>query len=550
MKIETAWVSPPLSIGGLDHLGTQAPCILIYGQLLPGITNVTDRARYYSFYPWLVWSFDQRYAKDDEARFIELFRRADCLFTLIAERHSRMTDHDNEKHGNAMVGRDQLVQALNRLEAGEALKLSQYTAQDSPQRYFKSRMGGLTQYYAGTLSGLDLMDASAKPWIKYTADYGSPLAKNVDIAIKGYLFWKVIEKDNVTLNDLDLLNAFCACQLTSSVEECKTLTDIYFDRNNIYAEEGAQRRNSLALILQLVHALPDDFDLSEGLFRACVYSGTLPNRQNWLVPEVLHPTMAHWATYVRNDLLSIACQTILALSLRELQPQGNSEILSIHSVESFAKTFAKNPVLTGIPNDLHSTTFNNLLDRMKIAAPSIDAWEDDNHEIQLVVKMKRAWSDNESSADLVQMALALLAMLAIRDDLKIPAYDSLAILPEALEDYPINLVSFRERVTTWRPMTIEEVVADLITWCLNTHLRVALRKLRQTGRSTFHLRPSERGLEVVGVDIPPPTHTTPRFRQAVQILRDIGALERDSSTQNWQTVLSDVGLKLMEEANV
>ena len=30
MKIETSWVSPPQSIGGLDHLGTQAPCVLIY----------------------------------------------------------------------------------------------------------------------------------------------------------------------------------------------------------------------------------------------------------------------------------------------------------------------------------------------------------------------------------------------------------------------------------------------------------------------------------------------------------------------------------------
>jgi hypothetical protein len=92
MKIETSWVQPPQSIGGLDHLGTQAPCVLIYGQLLPGITNVTDRARYYSFYPWLIWSYDLRYSKDDPVRFVEFFRRADCLFTLISERHARMTD--------------------------------------------------------------------------------------------------------------------------------------------------------------------------------------------------------------------------------------------------------------------------------------------------------------------------------------------------------------------------------------------------------------------------------------------------------------------------
>ena len=52
-----AWVKPPEPIRGLDHLGVQAPCIALYGQLLPGITNVTDRARYYSFYSWLLWSF-------------------------------------------------------------------------------------------------------------------------------------------------------------------------------------------------------------------------------------------------------------------------------------------------------------------------------------------------------------------------------------------------------------------------------------------------------------------------------------------------------------
>ena len=32
MEIETAWVNPPLAIGGLDHLLAQAPCINIYGQ--------------------------------------------------------------------------------------------------------------------------------------------------------------------------------------------------------------------------------------------------------------------------------------------------------------------------------------------------------------------------------------------------------------------------------------------------------------------------------------------------------------------------------------
>lgn len=38
---------PPNAIGGSDHLAVQAPCISLYGKMLPSITNVTDRVRYY-----------------------------------------------------------------------------------------------------------------------------------------------------------------------------------------------------------------------------------------------------------------------------------------------------------------------------------------------------------------------------------------------------------------------------------------------------------------------------------------------------------------------
>ena len=239
MKLKTGWVNPPQSIGGLDHLGTQAPCVLIYGQLLPGITNVTDRARYYSLYPWLIWSYDLRYSKDDPVRFVEFFRRADCLFTLIAERHARTSDHDNERHGVAMVGRVQLVSALDKLVAGSVLVLSDFTSQESPTRYFKNSMGGLAQYYAGTLSDLGLMDGAARPWFMNTKEHGLPLAEKVDSFVPGDLFWKAVETNEVTLSDLDELAQFCACQIPQSHDECRTLTQIYFDSMNVYDDVGS-----------------------------------------------------------------------------------------------------------------------------------------------------------------------------------------------------------------------------------------------------------------------------------------------------------------------
>ncbi|MFZ1547406.1 MAG: hypothetical protein WAT12_09955 [Candidatus Nitrotoga sp.] len=548
MKIETNWVSPPQAIGGLDHLGTQAPCVLIYAQLLPGITNVTDRARYYSFYPWLIWSFDQRFPKD-EAKFVEFFRRADCLFTLISERHSRMTDHDDKHHGIAMVGRDKLVAALSQLEAGGILKLSDYTAHDSPRRYFKNQMGGLGQYYAGTLTYLDLMDASAKPWIKYTKEYGAPLAEHVNSTTPADQFWSVVESDDVTLDDLDALDAYCACRLPESVAECNVLTDLYFDRNNSYDQEGIQRRRSLGLILNLTRSLADGHDLTESIFRACTYSGALPGHLPWAVPDSLQSTLACWAIYQRNDLLSIACQTILALALRELEPQEAVNKITYGSVESFAEAFSNSPAVALVAQKLNADLFGSFLDRLADTAPPIDAWESEEHEIQVARRMMGSWSHGDDAQTLIELSVTVLALLACRDDPAQLPYGGVAMPPEALTDYPINLASFRARIATWRTMNFPTFIADLVMWCLNTHLRVALRKLRQTGRSTFHLRPSERGLEVVG-EIPPPANTTPRFRQAVQIMRDIGALTRDPLKPNKQTVLSDVGVKLMEEASV
>lgn len=549
MKIETAWVSPPQAIGGLDHLGTQAPCVLIYGQLLPGITNVTDRARYYSFYPWLIWSFELRYLLDDEARFVEFFRRADCLFTLISERHARGTDQDNERHGIAMVGRVQLTLALDRLESGEPLKLSQFTAQDSPLRYFKNPMGGLSQYYAGTLSDLKLMDASAKPWIRYTKEFGIPLAEKVNASIDADRFWRVIESDDVHLDDLDSLASLCPCQLPQSVAECETLTEIYFDRAKNFNQEGMQRRRSLGLILNLTRSLPEGFDLTEQLFRACTYSGALPGHVSWSVPDSLRSTLECWAIYQRNDLLSIACQTVLGLALRELEPQDAANRITYGSVEAFSEALSKSSAVMAVSSKLPATSFSGYLERLAETAPPLVAWEEETHEIQVALRMLTSWSRGEDTQTLVEASVSLLGLLAYRDDLSQSPYGGVAMPPEALIDYPINLASFRERVATWCAMDFSGFFADLVAWCLNTHLRVALRKLRHTGRSTFHMRPSERGLEAVG-EIPPPANTTPRFRQAVQILRDIGALTRDTTTPNRQTILSEVGSGLLEESSV
>lgn len=47
MSAVTAWVKLPDNITGRDHLGVRFPCETLYAKLIPGITNVTDRGRYF-----------------------------------------------------------------------------------------------------------------------------------------------------------------------------------------------------------------------------------------------------------------------------------------------------------------------------------------------------------------------------------------------------------------------------------------------------------------------------------------------------------------------
>lgn len=549
MDLKTAWVKPPTAIGGLDHLGTQAPCVLIYSQLLPGITNVTDRARYYSLYPWLVWSFEQRFPDADADDFIEFYRRADCLFSLIAERHARMTDHDNEKHGGAMVGRVQLLPALDRLEAGQELRLSEYTNKDSARRYFLNRLGGLGQYYAGTLSQLELMDPSARPWMRYTIERGEPLAKAVEAAVPSKRFWSAIEADRVELMDLDALEPFCACRIPGSLVERQVLTDIFFDRKDGYGALGEQRRKSLALVMHLARALRDagGLDLDEERFRAAIYAGTLPGQIPWIVPGDLVATRDAWAVYERNDLLSVTMQSVFSVCLNALSPVSEEHEPDRSSVEAFAADFSKGPETGQACSLLAQPTFGALCTALAEAGLAPSNWEAADHEMQIVASLMVGVQRSGKVSTLLDQALRALALLYLRDDRDARPYGALPISEDELDDYPINLTSFRARCAKWQDLPLIEMMNDLFAWLMNTHLRVALRKMRGNGQSTFRFRPTERGLRIVD-DIPPPAPTTPRFRQAVQVLRDIGALTRDSTLAGKPTMPSVDGVQLMEEA--
>ncbi|TCU21800.1 hypothetical protein EV130_110144 [Rhizobium azibense] len=534
MQAETAWVKPPLQVGGLDHLAVQAPCINIYGRMLPGITNVTDRARYYSFYPWLMWAFDKAGYREFNDSFVERFRRADCLFCLIAQRHAAVSGGDAEDHAAAMVGSETLAGVARSLGNDSALRLSDFSLREGAiKRYFANKLGGLGQYYLGVLRELSILDGDSSSGVRYTRQVGEVIAEQMDANVNRQLFMNAVDADLVTTSQLDELSGFCPCQLCNNSGEQQILGELFFVQNGFDESEALPRRKSLQLILHLAdHLCASDAELSETHFRACTYAGSLPGGAPWIVPHSLSATRDRWAIYARNELLSLAVQGLFFALLDAYEASAMRFDASADIADWFLTQPEVSEALEALGPD---TTFSQCVADSEEWLPALMRWQNSLHEIQLterIANLSRGKKSADSRKDIVQAALQTLIALASRNTGTERQYADLIFEEEYFRYYPINLESFARNASgSWASLNIRDVLRWLlINWGLEMHLRVALRKLRGQSQSTFRIRPSDRGMEVIA--IPPAVHTRPRFNQAIRVLKDIGALERTAA--GWQ----------------
>jgi hypothetical protein len=545
MEIGTTWVRPPQSVQGLDHLGTHAPCIDLYSRLLPGITNVTDRARYYSVYPWFVWSFDRRYQSADYAKFEQMYRRADCLLTWIAERHSQRTDQQTERHAAGMIGRQKLVPALNELQGNRTLRLSNYaTREEGGTRYFKNRLGGLGQYYIGTLQDLRILDIGERGWIKYTRERGQALAEAVDLYVDGEQFFAALEKDRISLDLLDQLGSFCFCQLPHSGGEHAQLADLFFERAVLKDEGGGQRRQTLGFALAMVDACfgawTDPVTLDH--FEGAAYGRSFGSERPWSLPVALEGTAHAWGLYVRNDLLSIAAQAVFAIGLKQIEKPE----LRFGTGRDFENWVAGSALARRVAKRIQGKSFAEALRTFRRSLEPIGNWDRPKHEwtfSRAILDTFTSSSDDEADEAVLVSSLKVLMALAARTTHK-DAYAASPFAPGFLDPYPINLQSFAGAVAgEWSDLSVPQLLGWLMNrWGVETHLSVALRKLRYNPQATFHVRPTERRLEVVP-EIPPPTRTNPRIRQGLQMLRDLNAIADGPAG----STLTDFGKRMLQE---
>lgn len=503
MPIESAWLEPTGITRGQDHLATRAICEILYGQLLPGVTNVTDRGRYYTLYPWLLWAMDQaEVAKDDRGSW---FRRADCLLTLIS------LHQGEDENTRAAVGSNTLSKALELAKTQDGLiDLRRWAAHDAAdgERYFKAKRGGLGQYYQGTLERLGILTVSdAADGVTWTNRSGRELAEAVDRIADRSRFIRCVDTGAASLADLDHLASLRLAGLAAATEERDALTKVLWS--------GTPNRRSMRLILDLAHQLSDGGMLNIGVFRGSTATGFLPDGRRWELSRELERVRAYWGIYQRSEWLSMGVQGLFWSTLVYLTSQGGR----FGTPSEFAEACVEvtEPEL-GIDLD---TPFAEAAHAVVETLVDDDQWLAGPHEHGLAASLSRATTPRVVAADSLRLLLAIVG----RRPLERP-FRGLQIAPRQLALYPVHLQALALRAAAWEGRRVRDIIAEVaMDWGLRLHDRVAYRKLRQQLNDTFQVRPEDDGSYRVH-GRPVPTFGNPRFTQAVRILEDLGALDR------------------------
>lgn len=486
---------------GLDPLGMQRPIEVIYQSIVPGISTITLRYRYYSFFPFILKQYEEHIRHPDPDVFRAFQRRCEALFALICT-------HGEPELG--ITGSDWAGRTLNdaRTQSSETaiidFSVGADPGADESLRYLRNKGGAFGAIYATQMSEMGLIhfpgagDPNPNP---ICSDLALKLADafSRELGATADEFFEVVAAGKIALSSLQLFEAMKPSRLRLGGDEHILLTDILLGKSDTHSESDLMRRRTLQMLLDVTatsHAIPRAEQVKWHWFE------NVPNLQGGNAREVPHL----WFLYQACDLMRLAYEVILsaALTLLETAPRRRMTLSDLtEELTGFAK----------IAND--------------------EAWEDFSFgladgatAVREHAQAMLSMMEEGETAEQVRLAVSLIAALYDRSSA------ATNLIEEALSgaDYFQSLrteVQFLDRA---RAVSASRVIADLIRErILKRHMWVASRKFRNQKAYTFHLEPEEGQLRYRSHFRVSPS--SPRLDQALRFLRDISLIDDNGITE-------------------
>jgi hypothetical protein len=301
---------------GRDPLGLSRVSDMLTDYLLPGIITTTDRARYYSFYPWAVREASQR-SGGSSAGFEKAFQRLEAAFAICSK--------FGEQGDAPIVGIEQVNKKIAAAE-GEDEITTDFKVLPS------NDLGGFGQYYAGCLRGLRLIQWDDNGTCDVTESAGAGLADAFAASVSqtSYIRRGAIGSSAVSRKVLSASSgvfSLDALDNPSASLERRMLIDMFLG----FSGEGvdaADRQGTLGLFFHVLseyrrHGLPvwdgfiDSMCLHWPHYYGCLFSEDGP-QPDYTAPAAFTEAAAGWRQFCLHQLFIFGTESFLAAVLDTL----------------------------------------------------------------------------------------------------------------------------------------------------------------------------------------------------------------------------------------
>lgn len=240
------WASNEGFKRGRDPIGIQNSSITVYGLLLPGLTNLTGRLRYYSFYCWLLYEYTKEYRRSGWKRTVRdqqnFLRRAELAMAFLME----------GRGAKSVVGSMHVdAKAFSVLQGCYDLKSSaDFDYNPNHDKYWKYSTGAFGQYYLGSLVYLALVDVYEDSF--KVLERGEKLAQAFIESVSEKardLFLTSVREGCLSKDDIEDLEEICLDMIIVRSPEWTMLNDVLVNKD---LSGSSFRRDSIYLMLDSI----------------------------------------------------------------------------------------------------------------------------------------------------------------------------------------------------------------------------------------------------------------------------------------------------------
>lgn len=488
--------------GGRDPLAVQNSSVIIYSDMVSGITNLTLHIRYNAFYCWLLTLIAKNVGNeniDSHKLQFRYLRRGELLYAYMM--HFNYPD---------VTGSAGSTYAYN-YDKGEVLNLAEGADIENKNSergtYWKNPLGIFGQYYMGAMMQLRLVCPPDSTHATYrpTPD-GVKLQDIYSRAIDSQcenLFWNAINTGEIRADMMPLLKSMALNNINGE-EELNEYKQILLSPDNIGGDKVFNRYNTIKLLLNYISS-------HESSTRNFVLSFLKDNLLNAVKQDCkVSREEISWMLYEMNELSHSAYE---AFHFSILYKLTDDNPLSVESLFGELKE----------EYDAYASAFNS------------DEWD----IYRLYENQVALYKEDAYGALLCESLQLMIAIKEICDKYRdiltdVAQKGGYQRHPGFVIELICRLIGDQQYDNDWA--TVERILYAAI----NDHLSSSYAK-SDIGQGLVHNYMLDEGV-LWPLRKPVPVRTSPRLQNVIQYIRDIDLVRKEGE----RYVVTESGYKFLE----